>query len=77
MVIISLIEEDIFSVFNLAIDSILFEDAGGTDPMFLAQLFPKLASNLNKMRITLISALSDLDCDYLSRHILQIVCIIF
>ena len=50
MVIISLIEVDIFSIFNLTIDGILFEDAGGADPMFLAQLFPKLASNWIKIK---------------------------
>lgn len=77
MIVVSLIEEDVFPVLHLAIDRILFEDTGGADAMFLAQLFPELASNLIKMEVTLIPALPDLDCDYLSRHLLRLVCIIF
>ena len=45
MVIVGLIEENILAVFDLAIDGVLFQDAGRADAMLLAELLPELASN--------------------------------
>jgi hypothetical protein len=45
MVIICLVEKHVFSILNLAIYGVLFQDARWTDPVLSAELFPKLTSN--------------------------------
>ena len=45
MVIVCLVEEDILSILDLMVGSVLLEDSGGTDAMFLAKLLPKLGSD--------------------------------
>lgn len=45
MVVVGLIEKDVLAILDLAIDGILFEDAGGADSVLLAELFPELASD--------------------------------
>lgn len=51
MIIVGLIEEDIFSVLYLIAHCILLEYAGRADAMLLAELLPKLATNLITLKL--------------------------
>ena len=68
VIIIRLIEENILAILNLVVDSIFLKDARRADPMLLAELFPKLAADCNRVSDTLVAALSDLDGDYFAGH---------
>ena len=45
MVVVCLVEEDIFAILDLVVRSVFLEDSGGTDPVFLAELLPELCAN--------------------------------
>lgn len=51
MIIVGLIEKNIFSVLYLIAHCILLEYAGRADAMLLAELFPKLATNLITLKL--------------------------
>ena len=63
MVIIGLIKKDVFAIFNRIADSVLLKHAVGVDTVFLAELLPKLESDL-------VSALSDLNGYDFPRHLI-------
>jgi len=63
MLVVGLVEENIFSVF--ALSSVWLEDSIRSDSVFCAQLLPEFVSDL-------ISALSNLESDNFSWHIVLI-----
>ena len=69
MIVVGLVEEDVFSVFSLNVRCVVFQNSFGVDAVLLAELFPELRADCVKGEITLVSALTDRDCDYLSGHL--------
>ena len=52
MVVIGLVEEDVLAVLDpLHVGGVLFEDAGGTDAVLLAELLPELGPNCVEGRV--------------------------